>query len=260
MASPITTQSLVFVNPGAAKTFECAICYQILKKPVQMGCNDHVFCKGCIKKVVSPETQSIRCPICRVSCKTKSIRRVKFVERQINNLLVKCPNHVITTQKAQYLRNEKGLDLEDNEDEEEENDQDAGDGSSQSESDEDVDLFLRNGDGHICGQKRKRTHDDAENKTIKKRKLNDEFEDICDWIGPLSDSASHTKQCELQLVPCRFCSELMLRRELAGHCEHCGHYPMKCIACGETGILRHSMDLHIENDCPMTIISCPQEC
>eukprot|EP01083_Nonionella_stella_P082855 228855_1 len=261
MASLISTQSLVFVNPEAAKTFECAICYEILKKPVQIGCSDHVFCKGCIKKVVSPETQSIRCPICRVSCKTKSIRRVKFVERQINNLLVKCPNHVITTQKAQYLRNEKGLDLEDNEDEEEENDQDASDGSSQSESDEDVDLFLRNGDGHICGQKRKRTHDDdAENKTIKKRKLNDAFDELCDWIGPLSDVSSHRKRCALQLKTCIYCFGLMLRRELTHHVEHCECFPMKCIACGHIGIIRHRMERHIQQDCPMTIISCPQEC
>eukprot|EP01083_Nonionella_stella_P082856 228857_1 len=210
MASLISTQSLVFVNPEAAKTFECAICYQILKRPVQMGCSDHIFCTACIKETISPESDLIRCPICRASCKTESIRRVKFVERQINNLLVKCPNHVITTQKARYLTNKKGFEQDEN--------QEAGDGSSQSENDEDVDLFLRD---DVCGQKRKRTHDDAENKTIKKRKLNDAFDELCDWIGPLSDVSSHRKRCALQLKTCIYCFGLMLRRELTHHVEHC---------------------------------------
>eukprot|EP01083_Nonionella_stella_P221041 790184_1 len=243
-------QSLVFVNAEIAKTFECAICYQILKRPVQMGCSDHIFCTACIKETISPESDLIRCPICRASCKTESIRRVKFVERQINNLLVKCPNHVITTQKARYLTNKKGFEQDEN--------QEAGDGSSQSENDEDVDLFLRD---DVCGQKRKRTHDDAENKTIKKRKLNDEFEDICDWIGPLSDlTTSHNQQCPLQLVTCHFCTEPMLRTELVRHHQDCGHFPLECSACGQAGILRHFMDLHIENLCSMTMISCPEQC
>eukprot|EP01083_Nonionella_stella_P082854 228853_1 len=243
MASLISTQSLVFVNPEAAKTFECAICYEILKKPVQIGCSDHVFCKGCIKKVVSPETQSIRCPICRVSCKTKSIRRVKFVERQINNLLVKCPNHVITTRKAQYLNGLKN-----------------GDDEEESAHKDDPENAEEDVDQHVCGHKRKREHDDTENITNKKRKLNDEFEELCDWIGPLSDVSSHRKRCALQLKTCIYCFGLMLRRELTHHVEHCECFPMKCIACGHIGIIRHRMERHIQQDCPMTIISCPQEC
>eukprot|EP01083_Nonionella_stella_P221040 790183_1 len=254
MASLISTQSLVFVNPEAVKTFECAICYEILKKPVQIGCSDHIFCKECIKKAISPETQSIRCPICRFSCKAKSIRRVKFVERQINNLLVKCPNHVITIQKAQYLKDKKGLKEDQNN---KEGDPDTGDVSSQRQSanddqnNEDVDLFIRDDhDDHVSGQKRKRPHDGAQNITNKKRKVNDGFEDLCDWIGPLSDLTSHSEQCSLQLDPCGFCSDLMLRRELTRHHQDCGHYPMKCGACGEADILRHSMDSHIEQEYP----------
>eukprot|EP01083_Nonionella_stella_P081112 223272_1 len=95
--------SMVFLDPEAAKTFECCVCFDLFKDPVIIGCNDHIFCKECITKVVSPDNDLVRCPICRASSKASSIRAVKFIERQIKALLVKCPNHQITLEKSEYL-------------------------------------------------------------------------------------------------------------------------------------------------------------
>eukprot|EP00483_Globobulimina_turgida_P010233 UN10252 len=94
-----------FVEPKTAKEFECGICLDTFHQPVQIGCKEgHVFCKKCLTKLrkETPNKSTIRCPMCRQKCKvTKSFTRVPFIDRQIKNLMVKCPNHRITQQKAE---------------------------------------------------------------------------------------------------------------------------------------------------------------
>eukprot|EP01083_Nonionella_stella_P089601 250050_1 len=217
--------AFVFVDTEASKKFQCSVCYEIFKNPVQIGCDDHIFCEDCITSTITHSflTMSggsgtaVRCPICRASCEASSIRRVKFVERQINDLLVKCPNHAITDEKAKYLKHK-----------------------------------------HKYIQTLNQNQEDTVGSPSKKVKPNDE--ELCDWIGPLSDVESHTQQCMLQLISCDFCSEFMLQRDLHHHHHEFSNYPTKCSACGEENISRSQMELHVEEHCPNTMISCSQQC
>eukprot|EP01083_Nonionella_stella_P298468 1013063_1 len=202
--------STVFLDPEAAKSYQCSVCYDLFKDPVQIGCNDHIFCKECITKVVSPDTGLLRCPICRVSSNANSIRSVKFIQRQINALLVKCPNHQITLEKSEYLNQ--------------------------------------------C----RPTKEKVNIPIHKKRKLNNQ--ELCDWTGPLSDITSHQQHCPLELISCDHCEQDMLQRELEQHNQICTLFPIACADCEEDGILRSSMESHVQNECPMAMVSCPQKC
>eukprot|EP01084_Bolivina_argentea_P022486 41790_1 len=94
----------IFVDPKQAEKYECSICLDIFEEPVQMGCENHVFCKKCITDLIPPETEILKCPTCRYPCDVSSIINVKFIQRNINSLLVKCSNK-ITSEKAAYLEN-----------------------------------------------------------------------------------------------------------------------------------------------------------
>eukprot|EP01083_Nonionella_stella_P187543 689342_1 len=242
--------SMVFLDPAAAKTFECSVCYDLFKEPVIIGCNDHIFCKECITKLVSPGTDLVRCPICRASSKASSIRSVKFVERQMNALLVKCPNHQMTSEKSKYLnqcrstKEKENIPLKADDD-----------------GNQDIDLCEK-ADGKLSGQKRKRVDaidDDATSThNHKKRKLNNQ--ELCDWTGPLSDITSHQQHCPLELISCDHCEQDMLQRELEQHNQICTQFPIACADCEDDGILRSFMESHVQNACPMAMISCPQKC
>eukprot|EP01083_Nonionella_stella_P298465 1013054_1 len=242
--------STVFLDPEAAKSYQCSVCYDLFKDPVQIGCNDHIFCKKCISKLVSPGTDLVRCPICRVSSKASSIRGVKFIERQINALLVKCPNHQMTSEKSKYLnqcrstKEKENIPLKADDD-----------------GNQDIDLCEK-ADGKLSGQKRKRVDaidDDATSThNHKKRKLNNQ--ELCDWTGPLSDITSHQQHCPLELISCDHCEQDMLQRELEQHNQICTLFPIACADCEEDGILRSSMESHVQNECPMAMVSCPQKC
>ena len=73
-----------FVNKDVSK-FVCAICQEILYKPVQTSCG-HLFCGRCLKRV-----RSKNCPSCREEFVREPIED-KFNEREIRNLIVKCQN------------------------------------------------------------------------------------------------------------------------------------------------------------------------
>eukprot|EP01083_Nonionella_stella_P298466 1013056_1 len=236
--------STVFLDPEAAKSYQCSVCYDLFKDPVQIGCNDHIFCKECITKVVSPDTGLLRCPICRVSSNANSIRSVKFIQRQINALLVKCPNHQISSEKSQYLNQYRSTQQKENI------------ALNADDVDQDIDL-CDNEEGTLSGQKRKRM-DDLDDGTHKKRKLNNQ--ELCDWTGPLSDITSHQQHCPLELISCDHCEQDMLQRELEQHNQICTLFPIACADCEDDGILRSFMESHVQNACPMAMISCPQKC
>eukprot|EP01083_Nonionella_stella_P025773 70979_1 len=100
--------------------------------------------------------------------------------------------------------------------------------------------------------------DDLDDGTHKKRKLNNQ--ELCEWTGSLLDMRSHQKQCPLQLISCGHCERDMLQRELEQHHETCTQFPVACTDCHEDGILRSSMETHVQNECPMTMVPCPQKC
>eukprot|EP01083_Nonionella_stella_P131844 400807_1 len=200
-----------FVDADAAKNFECVICFDMFKEPVQIGCNDHIFCRRCITSMIHPESNTIKCPLCRVRCKASSIRGVKFVQRQMNQLLVKCPNHVISPKKAEYLTAKCKSKTK-------ENSTDTAVTVPRRSARLQKKKQAENTNNTICGhgKKRKRSDDTCTNtNSNKKQKRSFDPRDTCDWTGDFQSFKSH--DCPLELISCHFCSTSMLRRDLKQH-------------------------------------------
>eukprot|EP01083_Nonionella_stella_P124299 375269_1 len=234
---------------------------------VIIGCNDHIFCKECITKLVSPGTDLVRCPICRASSKASSIRAVKFIERQIKALLVKCPNHQITLEKSEYLNQCRPTKEKVNipiHKKRKLNNQElcdwTGPLSDITSHQQHCPLQLISCDHceQDMLQREVEQHNEICTHNHKKRKLNNQ--ELCDWTGPLSDITSHQQHCPLQLISCDHCEQDMLQRELEQHNQICTQFPIVCADCAEDGILRSSMESHVQNKCPMAMVSCPQKC
>eukprot|EP01083_Nonionella_stella_P305259 1064233_1 len=224
----------LFLEPEAAKRFECVICFEIYKEPVQIGCEDHVFCNPCIKELMSEQGDSFHCPLCRKKCRANKVARVRFIDRQIADLRVQCPNAIKYqnhTNNTRSIRRSKRLKQK------------------------------RNQENNVrSGQKRRRSYDAETHNNNKKRKLNDDDELYrCEWKGCYSELTKHNTTCPLQVVICQFCNLSMLQRKLKEHHDvECPRFPMQCIQCKDTGILRKKMASHIARVCPMTMICCTE--
>ena len=53
--------------------FDCPVCFEIVAEPVRSPC-DHLFCRGCYKKVLSGTY--LACPLCRAKFDKKCIPKV----------------------------------------------------------------------------------------------------------------------------------------------------------------------------------------
>src|SRR5437870_5603006 len=110
-------------------------------------------------------------------------------------------------------------------------------------------------------------------------------DDNCSWIGKYDDLVVHKGICPFESVKCHFegCKEAMERRNVDGHvvecpfrtiaCDHCNEtirygdtdkHLVKCpeimVKCGcGVELKRCKMIMHVADDCPNTIISCPFE-
>ena len=101
------TTKVTWIAPLVAETFECGICLSTIKNAVAI-CESHIFCEQCVALLMyhngSDITNIVICPTCRKPVARSTIKRMVFIDRQIGNLMVKCPNHEITPQKALYLQ------------------------------------------------------------------------------------------------------------------------------------------------------------
>eukprot|EP01084_Bolivina_argentea_P198882 340422_1 len=225
----------MFIDPVRAKDYECAVCLSIYKDPVQIGCQDHIFCKECIDQLISMNGHSFSCPLCKAKCTSDDVSRVKFIARQIGCLKVKCPN---ATTNQQFIKtqntNENALRRS---------------------------ARLKHKIDTQIGQKRKRSFNNQDSDTDnisqnKRRKLIEN--ESCEWQGEYSDLNKHIKKCPLQLISCEYCSNSILRRELEEHHNKCLKFPLTCVQCNRKQIERHLMTLHISTFCPMTCMHCDE--
>ena len=101
------TTKVTWIAPLVAEEFECGICLNTIHNAVAI-CESHIFCELCVASLIqhnrSDITNIVTCPTCRQPVARSSIKRMAFIDRQIGNLMVKCPNHEITPQKALYLQ------------------------------------------------------------------------------------------------------------------------------------------------------------
>ena len=66
--------------------FLCSVCQELLLKPVQTSCG-HLFCGRCLRRLISRN-----CPSCRTRFSREPLED-KFNEREVKNLIVKCPSN-----------------------------------------------------------------------------------------------------------------------------------------------------------------------
>eukprot|EP01083_Nonionella_stella_P142469 440904_1 len=222
----------LFLEPEIAKQYECTICFEIYKEPVQLGCEEHLFCNQCIKTLISENGRSFHCPLCRKKCHSKSVTRVKFIDRQINELKIQCPNAINVP--VENTNNKQSI-------------------STLRRS---TRLKAKKENNECPGRKRKR-YDDGIHQN-KKRKLNDDPSNGCEWKGCYSELAKHRTTCPLQTVRCKFCALSLLQHKLKEHHVECPWVPIACVQCGTSGIRRRRMVSHIALRCPMTRIRCTE--
>ncbi|XP_031573198.1 TNF receptor-associated factor family protein DDB_G0272340-like isoform X3 [Actinia tenebrosa] len=83
----------------------------------------------------------------------------------------------------------------------------------------------------------------------------------CQWRGELQSLAKHKEDCLFQHVQCpnENCKETIQRKDMDDHDTKCEHKVMKCNKCRKQ-LLRHQLEDHSANECPETLIPCPNNC
>ncbi|CAH3170510.1 unnamed protein product [Porites evermanni] len=66
-----------------------------------------------------------------------------------------------------------------------------------------------------------------------------------------------TNTCEWRIRECEYCKEQHPKCHLEDHLETCNKFPLTCPnSCGDL-IPREMVSNHIDNDCPLSVVSCP---
>ena len=262
----------------------------------QFKCKDkHVFCEECIKKI-QPNAGMKKCPLCRGERPYRSYyQSVPCFGRLIKNLKVKCPNHIITKEKAEFLqqrlqshKNDKSVPPNE---QKEHSLQNANISINKSCSDNNwnshdhiesnklpskhirtqqfstkTSLKTKHGNRWFRNKnknrKRKLTNMSDWKSKSKRRKLDDNMatndnEELCEWVGAYSDLKGHIKQCPLHLVKCKYCNQDLLQQEMDTHSKWCRLWKIDCEQCTES-IPRYLLTKHISDDCGYTEIICIQ--
>eukprot|EP00484_Ammonia_sp_Unknown_P001079 CAMPEP_0197022888 /NCGR_PEP_ID=MMETSP1384-20130603/3695_1 /TAXON_ID=29189 /ORGANISM="Ammonia sp." /LENGTH=389 /DNA_ID=CAMNT_0042451009 /DNA_START=68 /DNA_END=1237 /DNA_ORIENTATION=+ len=226
------SQEPTFVDPESAKPFECAICHGIIKEAVQVH-EEHVFCRECLNEWTAERGFTFNCPLCRKRCSTVTVSRVRFIDQQIHSLKVKCPNHAITAEKANYIK-------------------------QQYEAQQQQHPLTHPNESDALQPVRRSKRLLVKEQARKKRKLN--IEETCEWTGNLSQFQAHCEECPLQLIACTFCDDSVLRRDLSSHYETCSRFPVDCHRCHRLHIPRSDLQTHLTFYCPRRRMQCVQRC
>ena len=223
---------VTFVNPQAAQEFDCGICLSKLSKPVYIGCSSHIFCSDCIADLLhhnQPTTNhQFPCPTCRKLCDTQSINRLLIIDRRMDQLLVKCPNHEITEIKQQMMikteRNSR-----------------------------------RNSNTSDANRSRSRSRDRSSS-SVNNASSNNSNEckndSLCPWIGQWAKLKQHIGVCPEHPIKCRHCGLWMIRKEQTKHHRECRMYPISCHQCKQSGIARKNMSHHLNRECMLGKVRC----
>eukprot|EP01083_Nonionella_stella_P079328 217589_1 len=222
---------VTFVNAERAQTFDCAICWEKLSNAVAV-CEDHLFCEECANRLIPKNRSHFNCPTCRRKCNKNDIKRVKFIDRQIRNLLIKCPNHEITPLKSIYLHHLGTL--------KQKNKRDSSPSSSV----------------------RSRSRSRSRSPSASHKQEDEEAKDIemnaiafCDWTGKLDQLTAHLALCPFELIRCPHCTECVVRGKQDIHNTECKLYRIECSECGGS-VARQDMTDHKMNVCTASLIKC----
>ena len=224
----------MFIKKDEANKYLCTICQHVCQNAIDIGCgNQHIFCSNCIKMYYQYSSndnndinnnflhlndKTTKCPSCQLKVKESTTYKLPFVDRLVSQLHVKCPNKI--THKQLNDLNIDG-DLKDNNNDNDNNDN------------------------------------------------NNEFWKIsmeCQWIGELGSLQYHSKNCKYQLIECELCLKKGIndgntlyktaRGLMKYHIINCPYAPTMCINGCSQLIMKKDLQIHIDHNCPETMIEC----
>ena len=85
--------------------------------------------------------------------------------------------------------------------------------------------------------------------------------DVCEWSGKLQELEKHQKVCAFYQICCPHanCKEMVQRRHIGDHTKRCMYRIVTCNDC-QAQVIQHDLQQHQDNDCPDTLIPCPNDC
>ena len=91
----------LFINENECEKYICAVCLCVMRNACDIGCNEgHNFCDECLTGLANSMSydHAVSCPLCKQSVPIRYKRPNKFVNRLINELILKeCENKCGTT-------------------------------------------------------------------------------------------------------------------------------------------------------------------
>ena len=224
-----------FVNKERVKAFECSICLNTLRSAVSV-CDDHVFCKQCISEYIKEKQRNmgslhvLQCPLCRAKFVPQNVTRIKFIDRQIGCLSVKCPNYRAKNRRTQSQSRSRSRSRERN-------------NHNSNDNNDDERRFC-----HWIGKWEKLKTHIAEcryqkikctfcHKLIQRRTENEHFKECpmypieceCEQKVPRNGMRMHKiTRCAMTMVRCAYCNQHHKRGDMEHHFNACTEAPVSC--------------------------------
>lgn len=238
-----------------------------------------LFCEECIDKLVESKGAVFSCPKCRKKCSQHQVKRVKFIDRQIKNLLIKCPNHEITAMKAVYIeklekkRNRNNPqrpkhkrarsrsrspspDRARSRSRSRSRDRDKGNNKDDKQENKEEDEKAKNQNASNKENEAQNLNLSNSNNSGQENQENDrEKIGLCEWTGKLEKLSIHIRECPFEIIRCRDCDECIERGKKSEHAKECHMYPIQCELCG-LEIPRSFMQSHVKDECMNGMIEC----
>ena len=246
----------VFVDPKTAESYECNICGELIDQAVQADACSHIYCAECINKLRANRTW-FPCPSCRKGWDKTKITRCLLADQQIRGLLVRCPNSSMTVEKQEYLKRSEGGQKEQLTTTSKIVDESQQESEKKIESQQESETAPSiNDNNKTLKRQLDDTHSSPSDPPLKRCKVDTVSNVLCDWTGELRNEEDHVKVCPFALIPCKFCGDKFLRRDLEQHHTQCLTFPMTCGRCHKRNIPRSSLADHWARSCPMTETAC----
>ena len=227
------------MDEGVAEEFECAICTNAFKDPVQSKNCEHTFCRGCVEDIMKSPIAKKLCP----NCPNKELALETVVPNlSVKNVMGKAKVYCFTRLRELEAANISTSSIEGS------TDVDDIDGD-----DEDQAAAAAGSSG-----KRKSSSSSSSNGATAEKKSKP---DHCTWTGKLNDARAHFNVCPHAGVVCRLgCGEVIKRIDMPEHeasdCPKRGAVPCTNAGCADV-MPEPLLAAHQKNDCQYEVVDCP---
>ena len=233
---PDVFSTKLFVDSSVAEEFECAICNNAFKDPVQACKNGHTFCRGCLHEAMQVKNE---CPNCSEKLTPESI----VPSLTTKNLMGKAPVYCFTR-----LPTLDAVDISTR--------------SNAGSTDVDADDDDNDEAGAAAASSGKRKSSSSSSSSSGGAAAEKKYKpDSCTWTGKLNDAAKHFNECPHAGVVCRLgCGEIVKRIDTPEHeasvCPKRRAVP--CTNAGCTDVIPAPLlAAHKADDCLYQTVECP---